>query len=217
MPRLAGRCHLSNEALEWINGELLGDGSLACYTCSGRFKYSSKHLEYINYISDTLAQFGIMQAGKIYRRVTCAVCYHYASLSYIDLFDVWAAWYACGSKQIPKDLKLTPVVCRQWYIGDGYLHKRSSGRPSILMSTQGFPVIDVLWLVSELKQLGFFVIYRLHNNTIRISTKSTKDFLSYIGECPVECYKYKWDYDRSSMKGIEEVVKKKPKQQVLKL
>ena len=194
MSRHSNHCHLSNDALEWINGELLGDGSLLCRSsCSANFDYASKYLEYIKYVSDTLAQFGIMQSGKIRKQVTCAVCYKYASLSYTDLFDVWAAWYAYGGKQIPKDLELTPLVCRQWYIGDGYLHKRSSGKPSILMSTQGFPVIDVLWLIDKLRQLGF-IATRQSNNTLGISTESTKAFLNYIGECPVKCYKYKWNY-----------------------
>ena len=29
-------------------------------------------------------------------------------------------------------------------------------------------------------------------NEIRISAYSVKDFLNYIGECPVNCYRYKW-------------------------
>ncbi len=194
MNRRSNHCHLSNNALEWINGELLGDGSLHCHSsCSARFDYGSKHLEYINYVSDTLAQFGIMQGGKIRKQVTCATCYKYASLTYIDLFDIWVEWYAYGGKQIPKNLELTPVVCRQWYIGDGYLHKCSSKRPYIIMSTQGFSVINVLWLIDKLKQLGFTAT-RQSNNVLGISTDSTKAFLDYIGKCPVKCYEYKWAY-----------------------
>ncbi|MBA7548444.1 hypothetical protein ES705_40902 [subsurface metagenome] len=194
MPRRAEHCHLSNAALEWINGELLGDGHLRCLSFrSAKFMCSSKHLEYINYISDTLAQFGIMQAGKIQRRVTCSVTYCYDSLSYTDLLDVWFAWYVYGSKQIPKDLELTPIVCRQWYIGDGSICKTSAKNPYLRIATQGFPVIDVLGLVIKLKQLGF-VANRNSDNTLLIPVESAKDFLRYIGKCPAECYEYKWDY-----------------------
>ena len=189
-------CHLSNEAFEWINGELLGDGSLACRASrTARFVYSSKHFEYINYVSDTLAQFGIMQCGKIHRERNC---YHYTSLTYTDLFDVWIAWYVYGSKQVPKDLELTPIVCRQWYIGDGSLRTRHSGQ-SIFLYTMTFPVCDVKWLIEQLKSKGFLTTRHPSTNSIHISAVSTKEFLNYIGSCPVKCYKYKWkvsdDYD----------------------
>ena len=34
---------------------------------------------------------------------------------------------------------------------------------------------------------------KLDANRISILTKSTKDFLNYIGDCPVSCYQYKWN------------------------
>ncbi|GAJ16965.1 unnamed protein product, partial [marine sediment metagenome] len=37
-----------------------------------------------------------------------------------------------------------------------------------------------------------FQCTRESDNKIHISTKSTKDFLNYIGPCPVKCYEYKW-------------------------
>ena len=180
-------CFLTHDALEWINGELLGDGHLQSSTYSARFVYGSKYLEYINYVSDTLTEFSIMQSGKIHKQVTCTIGYHYTSLSYSELFDVWAAWYADGFKQVPRDLKLTPVVCRQWYIGDGCLKGKF-----IILSTDGFPRFDVEWLVEMLNKMGIFARRQPAHNTIYIPARSTQSFLDYIGECPVECYKYKW-------------------------
>ena len=190
MSRHINHCHLSKEALEWINGELLGDGHLNCRSaCSARFVYASKHFEYINYVSNTLAGFGIIQSGKIQKRIAT---YKYASLSYSDLFDIWLAWYVYGSKQIPKDLELTPVVCKQWYIGDGNLSAFGHRIPSVRLATCGFSITDVLWLVTKLNHLSFKSTYQQNNNTIHISAYSTKEFLKYIGDCPTECYKYKW-------------------------
>lgn len=192
MGKLSNHCHISKYAKEWIEGELLGDGHLMTRSyLSARFDYTSKHEEYIHYVSDTLAEFGIQQTGKIRAGVNC---YYYASRSYIDLFDIWVGWYALGKKEVPKDLKLTPIVCRQWYIGDGSLLKPGRVMPSIRLATCGFFITDVLWLISELKQLGFLATYQQNNNGIYISAYSTKKFLDYIGECPVKCYKYKWRY-----------------------
>jgi len=194
----ANHCNLSQEAEEWIDGELLGDGCIRRISpYSGRFRYASKYLEYIQYVSDTLKSFGIKRTGKInkkyHKKMNCYT-YHYASLSYPELLSIRKRWYPKGKKIIPRDLKLTPLVLRQEHIGDGCLIHYKKNNPAIVLSTDGFTIENVNWFVNELNKLGFKSTRRNCNNTIHISTKSTKDFLSYIGECPVECYQYKFNY-----------------------
>ena len=80
---------LSQEAIDWISGELLGDGSLRSRSpYLAKFTYSSKYKEYIQYISNTLNAFGIKQSGKIYERyhknMDC-YDYQYTSLDYVEL------------------------------------------------------------------------------------------------------------------------------------
>ena len=51
----ANHCILSSEAVNWINGELLGDGCLyAQSNYSALVLYGSKFSEYIKYVSATL-------------------------------------------------------------------------------------------------------------------------------------------------------------------
>ena len=194
----ANHCNLSNEERQWIDGELMGDGCLPSYSkYSAYFRYSSKYLEYIQYVSDTLNSFGIKQSGKIckryYKEMDC-YSYHYASLSYAELLPIRKRWYPEGKKIIPKDLELTPLVLRQEMIGDGSLHHPKRQRPYITLHTEGFPVSDVEWLVNQLNSLDFKSTIQYANNIIGISTKSTKQFLDYIGNCPVNCYQYKFNY-----------------------
>lgn len=184
-------CELSMRALEWMNGELLGDGCLrACTSYSAKFRYGSKHLEYIDYVSGTLNAFGIKQSGKIYKRATGV--YHYDSCSYYKLSFLRKAWYPEGKKEVPRGLKLTPLVCRQWYIGDGCLVKSVRYNPTIILCTTGFPVSDVEWLVKQLWEIGILATRQHAQNVVSISRCSSRDFLHYIGECPVKCYRYKW-------------------------
>ena len=192
-------CNLSQEAIEWINGELLGDGSLySHHTCSASFRYTSKHKEYIQYVSDMLKSFGIEQVGKItkyYDKINKKYSYRYGSRSYIELIPIYKEWYPeRGKKIVPKGIVLTPLVCRQWYIGDGSLSKPKKCRPYIRLATCGFLISDVNWLVEKLYKLGFKVFRNLYDNVIQISTYSTKEFLNYVGKCPVECYQYKFSY-----------------------
>lgn len=188
-------CDLSREAIEWINGELLGDGCLRSrYEYSAMFSYSSKHLEYIEYVRDTLKSFGIEQAGKIYKQYYSFDCYgyDYRSCTYPELSTIYKQWYPKGKKIIPKNLKLTPLTLRQHYIGDGSLEHHKLGRPSIRLCTYGFTVVDVEYFIIKLINLGIRA-KRNARNAINISVHSVKDFLNYIDKCPVECYQYKWN------------------------
>ena len=207
-------CNLSQEAKEWIDGELLGDGCLCSQSSySANFFYGSKYLEYIQYVSDTLQSFGIKQAGKINKDNKCYknfnyYTYFYASRAYVELLPVRKRWYPDGKKIVPKDVELTPLTVRQWYIGDGCLLHLSKRRPFIVLSTCGFSISDVEWLVEQLDSLGFRTTRRSSNNTIHISAFSTQDFLAYIDKCPVRCYQYKWNYTSVVYPSLKEYLEK---------
>ena len=206
--RQANHCSLTQKATEWLNGELLGDGSLhSCSKYSACFQYTSKYKEYIEYVSKTLDSFGVKQCGKIrkniqtgckgktkqYKFKKSAIVYLYSSLFYEELLPIKQKWYPNDKKIVPKDIELTPLTIRQWMIGDGCLKHPKDSNPSIVLSTMGFTVEDVEFLVNKLNDLGFKCTRQPSNNTIYISAYSTSDFLNYIGECPVKCYEYKWN------------------------
>jgi len=203
--KCGNHCNLSQEAIEWINGELLGDGCLASQSlCSAHFQYGSKYLEYIKHISDTLTSYNINQLGNI--RKYCNkewgnYSYSYSSSNYAELYPIYKQWYPEGKKIIPKDIELTPLTCRQWYIGDGSLDCQKKQKPCIKLATCGFTISDVNWIIKELTKLGFKAMRQKYNNTIRISTYSTKKFLDYIGNCPTKCYQYKFDYYKKDKVG----------------
>ena len=208
----ANHCSLSKETIEWLNGELLGDGSLERHKYSARFGYSSKYREYIEYVSKTLDNFSIKQCGRIFERATTqikgkkfkkpAITYQYHSLFYEELLPIRQKWYPEGKKIVPKDIELTPLTCRQWMIGDGCLRQFKDGSFGIILYTDGFAIGDVEFLVSKLNELGFKCTRQPAHNVIYISTHSVKDFLDYIGECPVECYQYKWNYKGRNINEI---------------
>lgn len=194
--RSGNHCDLSQEALEWINGELLGDGCLYSWPpYSAQFTYSSKYLEYIEYVSSTLKSYGTEQSGRItkrYNRRWSCYSYHYHSRRYAEFLTIYKEWYPKGKKIVPRDLELTPLTCRQWYIGDGCLDHRGHRGPRIFLFTNAFPISDIERLVKQLINLGFKSTRRPADNSIGISAYSTKRFLGFINKCPVECYQYKW-------------------------
>ena len=194
--RRANHCKLSKKAINWINGELLGDGCLLSRSpYSAKFLYSSKYLEYCQYVSDTLKSFGINQAGNIIKRYGDGwTSYNYTSLHYEELYPLYKQWYPEGKKIVPKEANLNPSTVRQWYIGDGCLVKPKHGNPYITLATNGFPILDVEKLKIQLIELGFKVL-RQPSNILRISSFSTEKFIKYVGECPTKSYKYKFSYN----------------------
>jgi len=192
-------CNLTDKARQFIDGELLGDGCLQSNNSySAYFEYGSKYIEYANFIADILKSYRIELNGKgIYYRKQIRngkECEMFVlnSRCYPELLPIKKRWYPKGKKIVPRDIKLTPLVCRQWYIGDGCLIRPKNSKPSINLATYSFPINDVLFLIKKLKRIGIKAT-RFGNNVIHISVYSVKDFLNYIGKCPVECYQYKWE------------------------
>lgn len=194
----ANHCILSQEAIEFLNGELLGDAYMQGNDWSGRIGYTSKYEEYIEYISKIFKKFGIEQSGKIIKRINKqhgAISYSFTTKSYSELKSIYDKWYPEPERKkiIPKDIKLTPVTCRQWYIGDGCLEHRKKRSSQIILATCGFSVSDVNFLIKLLHNIGIKAGRKPSSNTIRISANPTIDFLNYIGKYPMKCYQYKWE------------------------
>lgn len=214
----AGHVSLAKEALEFLNGGLLGDGHMqkgysVCYS------QSSKYESYVKWLSEKFIGFGINQTGKIGKMVGTSrkgkkLTYHfYTSRHYVELIPLYAKWYRKARsdekfkggkpkrwiKILPKDLELTPLVVRQWYIGDGSLQRKER---YITLGTEGFERAEVGRLAKMLGELGFVTKQKKDNN-IRISQRSTQDFLNYVGSCPIKCFEYKWRYDKYKRKREE--------------
>ena len=126
--------------------------------------------------------------------------------SKLELFsEIWRKWYEKNDNKyykhyIPNDLKLTPLMCLIWYIGDGGLRTRTKQRnyPSqtLSLATNNFKkecIEDIL-----VPQLSIFDAYieptaNKEQYLITIPRRKIEDFLDYIGECPFDDYKYKWN------------------------
>lgn len=197
----AKRNHLdiSEEFLNLMGGELLGDGCIIMSSLrSAKYQHTSKYEEYLIWLSGGFASQGLEQTGKIYKQENeWGIVHHYQSKSYPELVPIWQKWYSNGKKIVPQDLKLTPIMVRQWYIGDGCLAHPKNRSLYIELATCAFDRSSIDHLLEELSGLGFKATLRPARSIIGISTYSTQDFLNYIGPCPQEIeniYGYKWDY-----------------------
>lgn len=186
-----------------LEGELLGDGSIIrCSQRSASYRHSSKYEEYVQWLSDEFAAEGLEQSGTI-RQALCnkgtaheSIVYQYHSLCYPELLQWRNRFYPEGRKIVPPDLRLDPISCRHWYIGDGHLAKRTHQRPFIVLYTCAFDAASLERLRSQLAQCGFRTTLWRSRNQLYLPWEGVRRFLDYIGPCPepiAGVYGYKWD------------------------
>jgi len=189
----------TKESTDFINGELLGDGCILQFSkYTSNYLRSSKYKEYCEWLILEFNKFGI-ETGKIYKRKHALkdkiyFSYSFMTRPYEKLLEFRNIWYLNGKKMVPKDIELTPLTCRQWYIGDGSLHQK---KKYIRLAVYGYSFNDIDLLVRKLKDINITSHY-LDSKEIIIGRKDSIKFLKYIGKCPEEInniYNYKWNFE----------------------
>lgn len=218
---LSNHVNLSNEAKEFIYGELLGDGHLKSIKHSASFTYSSKYKKYVEWIFNKFKNFDINFSKKIYKDKTLRYINNYKidnvsfranTYFYIELLNIHRKWYNNKLKIVPKDLQLTSLMVRQWYIGDGNLKRKFNKKYNkyyyhISLCTNGFTKKETEFLSNLLnKTLNISSIIYKRKDYINKDKgdgyiiyinkqKDINEFLTYIGNIPKEIeniYGYKW-------------------------
>lgn len=202
-----------SQFVQMVDGSLLGDACI-CKGNSLAFSFCTADREYLEYLS---GYFGskLKSEAKIHycppvdsvvvtkygeQTIHGSGSYFLAYSRFAIFNNFYQRWYDDGIKHIPRDLELSPLLCRCWYIDDGTI--RSSGSIQIALHTDGFMGEDVNWLSQQLnskleidskvrpagkrKDGNIRYVIRLFGRDIIV-------FLDYIGECPVSSYEYKWN------------------------
>ena len=189
-----------------LYGSLLGDGCLSIHKNgqNAQFCYLSKSEQHTNYIASFFNEY-ITNAGvksntyfdkrtnKEYSRI------YFKTVTDTTFTTEYHKWYIDKKKHIPCDLILNPIICLIWYIGDGGIcHLKRT--ECIKLATQCFSKEEQEKIL--LPQLSDFEAKLMKADIssdgeqqyyIYIPRRKMKLFLEYIGDCPFEDYKYKWD------------------------
>lgn len=204
--QLTERINLSNIQKEVLYGALLGDGSLIKHKngINAHFCYLSKSKQHVEYVANFFKEYwsgeGIKDSSYIDNR-TNKEYYRSKVRTYTNscFTEEYYKWYINGQKHLPNDLKLTPLTCLIWYMGDGGIcHGNRS--EYIKLSTQCFLKEEQEKIL--LPQLSDFEATLMKADIgsdgiqqyfIYIPHRKEKDFLNYIGKCPFTDYEYKWN------------------------
>lgn len=198
---------LTSMQKEVLYGALLGDGCLAKRQASSNaiFSYISKSRQHVEFVASYFSEYWSSEKIKDFARIDDRTNKIYSgsrvkTYSNQTFTEEYEKWYKNGIKSIPVDLKLTPLTCLIWYIGDGCI-SHSKNTQYIKLATQCFSKEDQERIL--LPQLKDFEAHLIKADVskngkqqyfIYIPRRKIKKFLEYIGPCPFSDYQYKWDY-----------------------
>lgn len=190
------------QQIDLLDGHLLGDASIVNPkprkpNSSCRIVQACKHPEYIQYLTDTMAVYcnKPVKSAYVYDKRTQK---SYPRNWIQSPATQWLAhqrkrWYPNGKKLLPDDIVITQELLLRFFLDDG----TSGTTGGLYLATDDFPAKDTERLASLISGFCNFKVaihksgtkgqYRLY-----VTAPYKKEFLSIIGDCPVDVYRYKW-------------------------
>jgi len=200
---------LSSEHIQIIDGLMLGDGGLKkdgnmttpVLSLTNIRKDWIDNIKQIPYNWREVVKPPRKQTvtiDGITRTITCKKTYVITSTADLSLNLFYDRWYPKGIKSIPSDIKLTPLVVKHWFYGDGCSEWHQNGHGTrIVLYTNGFTKKDVellqnrflidaniSFLIKSIRSKYYILRCGKYNEVIK--------FFNYIGKCDVKEFEYKW-------------------------
>ena len=193
-----------------LDGCLLGDGNLELPEngVNAKFNYRSSSKEHVEYVHKYFKEFCSDNYSNIKRsehydiRTKKTYVNFYFKTKSLSIFtEEYNRFYKNKIKIVPNDLIINKYVLLFWYIGDGELERKNG---FVKLHTNSFTESEVDWLCSKLKFLNAKKLKKSNNHfLVTIPRNKVKNFLSYIGNCPIDDYKHKWKFVEYVNKNIE--------------
>jgi hypothetical protein len=202
--------------LDVLNGGLLGDASLSKFNKKSEksipfFHKTNKYLDHIELVAKS---FYVESYKEHVREKHCKLngkVFHYwflktgADEQFIKHYDKWYPESNNHVKVVPTDLVLTPKSILHWFMDDGCAYRRyrsefkkKTNEIVITFASESFTKEENEYLVGELNRFSLnakITPYCLGTGwRIRIPQTKNLDFLSLIGDPPLESMAYKWKY-----------------------
>ena len=180
-------------------GWILGDGGLRIPKAgiNPKFHYTDKKKDHIDYICSILTKYNIHYNISFNKNSECYNIDSEARPEFHEFYNLFYGYEGLDEhnrkyKTLP-DINLNPIIFRNWYIGDG-----SSSNQGKIGNHRGFIgcKFENPYITDQFKNLfgNDFKLYSLNTGMYQyyFTNNGLKKLLEYIGECPVESYKYKW-------------------------
>lgn len=186
---------ISNRTIEILEGELLGDGNIRAKPkepLSASFRYGTASKQYRDWLADWLREQGYETTTASQEQSLDGYgvydSYRLRTRQYISLARLYRRWYTADGRRVPENLRISPVMLRHWFIGDG----SHSGR--LALHTEGFSARCRERLIQQLAMVGIRATAQ-STGELLIWKESKERFFDYMADLPKELenvYGYKW-------------------------
>jgi hypothetical protein len=193
---------LSEHILGAVDGFLLGDGCVPFrkrpslhLVATLKYKEFADYLARIFHVYNPTVVRGKTPAHFSKKAGAFKVCEHYRleSKHHPDFNSQRTRWYPQGKKLVPEDVRITPLSCLLWFLGDGSVYLDKKRYPVVVLCTNSFSDKCRSVLSNKLSTLGIQSGNR-PDGSIYIPTSSVNFFYDLIGwSSPVGCYSYKFE------------------------
>jgi LAGLIDADG DNA endonuclease family len=177
-----------------LDGLMIGDGYIPRNQDLFYFGQRRASREYVEFVA---RQLGVAvervkdrtrqpdrRTGKAYE------CSELRTLSHPVFADFRNRWYGDGRKVVPRDISISREFLLHWFLCDGACSVNRRGA-HLMLCTDAFSRDEVEYLQARLASVGIESAI-MRSNRLRVNQRSIERFYEFIGECPVECLKYKW-------------------------
>ena len=152
------------------------------------FNYTDKKEDHIKYISNILTKYKIKHNIYFNKNNECFQLQSETRPEFHKYYELFYGYKDLNEnnqkRKILPNITLTPIILKNWFIGDGSsIKQKNCNNHKGQISCKLFNKVAIY----EYKNSSGAICYTYH-----ISNKNFIKFLDYIGECPVESYKYKW-------------------------
>jgi hypothetical protein len=192
--------YIDEATIEWIDGFLLGDGSIGFRKndfMNARFSMGSVERGWTIYAVSGLKKYQLSkpkQSGEVCTRRPNRSWLSY-SLTHPDIVQQAKRWYPNGKKVVPDDVRITPTSLLLWYLGDGsFCYDPEHNIPHLRLATCAFSPTDIEnILIPKLAALGLVCSREKSKNDIGILAESIGRFFEIVGpKSPIPCYSHKF-------------------------
>lgn len=208
---------ITENTIEWIDGFLLGDGSINYCKNSlhsnSRFDIGSSQIEWSIYAMSGLASYSPSEPkdyGKRDQKHPNPI-YYSRTLSHPDIISQTKRWYPIDKKIVPLDVRITPTSVMLWYLGDGsFTYQQKTNAGSLRLHTCSFTKDDIeKILIPKLEKVGISCWRDEHKGDIHVSSNCFRTFFNFIGhKSPISCYDHKFDIPEwLDLKRLSDIVK----------
>jgi hypothetical protein len=191
---------------EIIKGLLMGDGTLNDVSGDSPFmQVNMINREFLEWVSDELGVFGLdVRMHKDSEEQFRLSSENFDNLKKSNFNDIYSlqtrcfdwmkdfrSWYTDSGKTFPKDLSLTSISAKVWYVCDGSVHyytDSSNAHIQISASNErnNYDNINRMW-----NEVGFDVRLGESSSNFRFTVSESEDVLEWFGE-PLPGFEHKW-------------------------